>query len=208
MNTISNSGQRGLSNSLAAALWTLDTAFEAAAAGATGINLHWGDGASLYAALLRQSKGSRCAACVCARAWSGFAAACACVLATARCGMLPGHTPARRPSCAQTLHCAHPLAHRPTLAHHEPLPAPRSIVKPPYYAYLMFQMALGSGASFMGTAAFMATLGCRLKVTVACPCAQVFSRLRPQVGADSVVRVLPPTPACACAGPSMRAASP
>jgi hypothetical protein len=82
MNSISNSGHRGVSNSLAAALWTLDGAFEVAAAGAVGINLHWGDGLSLYAALLRQSSGS-------------------------------------------------------------------SIVKPPYYAYLMFQMALGQGVSFI-----------------------------------------------------------
>jgi hypothetical protein len=58
MNTISNSGQRGLSNALAAALWTLDGAFEAASAGSVGINLHWGDGLSLYAALLRQGSGS------------------------------------------------------------------------------------------------------------------------------------------------------
>eukprot|EP00775_Hariotina_reticulata_P005212 gene5212-5450_t len=76
------SSRSGISNSLAAALWTLDGAFEVASTGAVGINLHWGDGLSLYAALLRQSSGS-------------------------------------------------------------------SIVKPPYYAYLMFQMALGQGVSFI-----------------------------------------------------------
>lgn len=83
MNTISNSGRSGLSDSLAAALWTLDSAFEVANTGSVGINLHWGDGMALYAALLRQASGA-------------------------------------------------------------------SIVKPPYYAYLMFQMALGSGARFIG----------------------------------------------------------
>lgn len=97
MNTISNSGARGISNSLAAALWTLDGAFEVAATGATGINLHWGDGLALYAALLRQGSGA-------------------------------------------------------------------SIVKPPYYAYLMFQMALGSGASFMHQPLSYPTPGSRLKI--------------------------------------------
>lgn len=97
MNTISNSGRQGISNSLAAALWTLDGAFEVAATGATGINLHWGDGMALYAALLRQGSGN-------------------------------------------------------------------SIVKPPYYAYLMFQMALGSGAAFISTPSFQATPGSKIKV--------------------------------------------
>lgn len=97
MNTISNSGARGISNSLAAALWTLDGAFEVAAAGAAGINLHWGDGQALYAALLRQSGGA-------------------------------------------------------------------SIVKPPYYAYLMFQMALGTGANFMPQALSYPTPNSRLKI--------------------------------------------
>lgn len=97
MNTISNSGRQGISNSLAAALWTLDGAFEVAATGATGINLHWGDGLALYAALLRQGSGN-------------------------------------------------------------------SIVKPPYYAYLMFQMALGSGAAFISTPSFQATPGSKIKV--------------------------------------------
>jgi hypothetical protein len=97
MNTISNSGAQGLSNSMAAALWTLDGAFEVAATGASGINLHWGDGLALYAALLRQKNGA-------------------------------------------------------------------GIVKPPYYAYLMFQMALGSGASFMSQPLFQATPGSRIKV--------------------------------------------
>jgi hypothetical protein len=82
MNTISNSGRAGVSDSLAAALWTLDAALEVAATGATGINLHWGDGFSLYAALLRQAGGA-------------------------------------------------------------------SIVKPPYYAYLLLQMALGPGSSIL-----------------------------------------------------------
>lgn len=79
MNTISNSGREGLSDNLAAALWTLDGAFEVANTGAVGINLHWGSGLTLYAALLRQQSGA-------------------------------------------------------------------AYVKPPYYAYLLFQMALGQGA--------------------------------------------------------------
>jgi hypothetical protein len=58
MNTISNSGREGLSDSLAAALWTLDGALEVANTGAVGINLHWGDGLALYAALLRQKSGA------------------------------------------------------------------------------------------------------------------------------------------------------
>lgn len=97
MNTISNSGKPGISNSLAAALWTLDGAFEVAATGAAGINLHWGDGLALYAALLRQDGG-------------------------------------------------------------------KSIIKPPYYAYLLFQMALGSGAAFMSRPFFQATPTARVKV--------------------------------------------
>lgn len=79
MNTISNSGRSGISDSLAAALWTLDGAFEVANTGAVGINLHWGNGMAVYAALLRQASGA-------------------------------------------------------------------GIVKPPYYAYLLFQMALGAGS--------------------------------------------------------------
>lgn len=82
MNTISNSGREGLSDSLAAALWTLDGAFEVANTGAVGINLHWGDGLALYAALLRQKTGA-------------------------------------------------------------------AFVKPTYYAYLLLQMALGSGAQLV-----------------------------------------------------------
>ncbi|KAF6257756.1 glycoside hydrolase superfamily [Scenedesmus sp. NREL 46B-D3] len=82
MNTISNSGREGLSDSLAAALWTLDGAFEVANTGAVGINLHWGDGLALYAALLRQKTGA-------------------------------------------------------------------AYVKPTYYAYLLLQMALGSGAQLV-----------------------------------------------------------
>jgi hypothetical protein len=58
MNTISNSGRVGVSNVLAAALWTLDCAFEVAAAGAVGINVHQGSGQSLYTALLRRSNHS------------------------------------------------------------------------------------------------------------------------------------------------------
>lgn len=97
MNTISNNGAQGISNSLAAALWTLDGLLEVAATDAAGVNLHWGDGLALYAALLRQSSGT-------------------------------------------------------------------SIVKPPYYAYLLFQMALGTGASFIPQPLSYPTPGSRLKV--------------------------------------------
>lgn len=38
----------------AAALWTLDAAFEAAAAGSVGINLHQGAGQNLYTAIVRR----------------------------------------------------------------------------------------------------------------------------------------------------------
>eukprot|EP00877_Chromochloris_zofingiensis_P014328 jgi/Chrzof1/9149/Cz03g37210.t1 len=86
-NTISNSGRDGVSNVLASALWTLDAAFETAAAGAVGINYHWGDGQSLYTAVVR---------------------------ALAKDGTLQG-----------------------------------PIIKPPYYAYLMFQMAVASGSQFV-----------------------------------------------------------
>jgi hypothetical protein len=48
MNTISNSGRLGVSNVFAAALWTLDGAFEVAASGAVGVNLHQGAGQNLY----------------------------------------------------------------------------------------------------------------------------------------------------------------
>jgi hypothetical protein len=96
MNTISNSGREGLSDSLAAALWTLDGALEVANTGAVGINLHWGDGLALYAALLRQSSGA-------------------------------------------------------------------AYVKPTYYAYLLLQMALGSGAQLVKLD-LQAIPGAKLKV--------------------------------------------
>ena len=53
MNTISNSGRDGVSNVLAAALWTLDGMFEVLAAGAVGVNLHQGAGQNLYTAIVR-----------------------------------------------------------------------------------------------------------------------------------------------------------
>ncbi|GBF91995.1 hypothetical protein Rsub_04719 [Raphidocelis subcapitata] len=53
MNTISNSGRDGVSNTLAAALWTLDAMFEVASTGAVGVNLHQGAGQNLYSALIR-----------------------------------------------------------------------------------------------------------------------------------------------------------
>uniref|UniRef100_A0A383V8Y6 Beta-glucuronidase C-terminal domain-containing protein n=1 Tax=Tetradesmus obliquus TaxID=3088 RepID=A0A383V8Y6_TETOB len=96
MNTISNSGREGLSDSLAAALWTLDGALEVANTGAVGINLHWGDGLALYAALLRQKTGA-------------------------------------------------------------------AYVKPTYYAYLLLQMALGSGAQLVKLD-LQALPGAKLKV--------------------------------------------
>jgi hypothetical protein len=96
MNTISNSGREGLSDSLAAALWTLDGALEVANTGAVGINLHWGDGLALYAALLRQKSGA-------------------------------------------------------------------AYVKPTYYAYLLLQMALGSGAQLVKLD-LQAIPGAKLKV--------------------------------------------
>jgi hypothetical protein len=40
MNTISNSGLRGVSDTLSGALWSLDAALEVAATGATGVNFH------------------------------------------------------------------------------------------------------------------------------------------------------------------------
>eukprot|EP00775_Hariotina_reticulata_P005367 gene5367-5602_t len=53
MNTISNSGRPGVSNVMAAALWTLDGSFEVAQAGAVGVNFHQGAGQNLYAAVIR-----------------------------------------------------------------------------------------------------------------------------------------------------------
>ncbi len=52
-NTISDSGKVGVSDTFAAALWSLDSSFEAAAAGAIGMNFHQGNGGSIYAAVLR-----------------------------------------------------------------------------------------------------------------------------------------------------------
>jgi hypothetical protein len=43
-NSAVGGGRAGLSNVFAAALWTADAAFEFAAAGAAGINMHWGVG--------------------------------------------------------------------------------------------------------------------------------------------------------------------
>lgn len=42
MNTISNNGRRGVSDTLAGALWSLDAMMEVAASGATGVNFHCG----------------------------------------------------------------------------------------------------------------------------------------------------------------------
>lgn len=53
MNTISNSGKRGVSDVFAAALWTLDASFEVADAGGVGVNFHQGAGQNLYAAIIR-----------------------------------------------------------------------------------------------------------------------------------------------------------
>lgn len=53
MNTISNSGRRGVSDVFAAALWTLDASFEVAQAGGVGVNFHQGAGQNLYAAIIR-----------------------------------------------------------------------------------------------------------------------------------------------------------
>lgn len=53
MNTISNSGREGVSDVMAAALWTIDASFEVAAAGGIGVNLHQGSGQNLYAAVIR-----------------------------------------------------------------------------------------------------------------------------------------------------------
>jgi hypothetical protein len=87
MNSISNSGRRGVSNSFAAALWSLDGTLETAAAGAIGVNFHWGQGATVYTAIIRRKA--------------------------------PDGT----------------------------ILAP--LVMTPFYAYLMFQIAVGSGSSFM-----------------------------------------------------------
>lgn len=56
MNSISNNGRRGVSDALGGALWALDAALEAAAAGATGVNFHWGSGANVYSAVIRRTK--------------------------------------------------------------------------------------------------------------------------------------------------------
>lgn len=53
MNSISNSGRRGVSDAFAAALWTLDGSFEVAQAGGVGVNFHQGAGQNLYAAIIR-----------------------------------------------------------------------------------------------------------------------------------------------------------
>lgn len=53
MNTISNSGRRGVSDVFAAALWTLDGSFEVAQGGGVGVNFHQGAGQNLYAAIIR-----------------------------------------------------------------------------------------------------------------------------------------------------------
>ena len=53
MNTISNSGRAGVSDVMAAALWTVDGALEVAQAGGIGVNLHQGAGQNLYAAVIR-----------------------------------------------------------------------------------------------------------------------------------------------------------
>lgn len=53
MNTISNSGRRGVSDAFAAALWTLDGSFEIAQNGGVGVNFHQGAGQNLYAAIIR-----------------------------------------------------------------------------------------------------------------------------------------------------------
>ena len=53
MNTISNSGRRGVSDVFSAALWTLDGSLEVAAAGGVGVNFHQGAGQNLYAAVIR-----------------------------------------------------------------------------------------------------------------------------------------------------------
>lgn len=52
-NTISNSGKAGVSDAFAAALWSLDSTFEAAAAGAIGMHFHQGNGGAYYSAVLR-----------------------------------------------------------------------------------------------------------------------------------------------------------
>lgn len=53
MNTISNSGRAGVSDVMAAALWTVDASFEVAQAGGVGVNFHQGSGQNLYAAVIR-----------------------------------------------------------------------------------------------------------------------------------------------------------
>jgi len=53
MNTISNSGRRGVSDVFSAALWTLDGSLEVAAAGGVGVNFHQVAGQNLYAAVIR-----------------------------------------------------------------------------------------------------------------------------------------------------------
>jgi hypothetical protein len=53
INTISNSGKRGVSDVFASALWTLDASFEVAQGGGIGVNFHQGAGQNLYAAVIR-----------------------------------------------------------------------------------------------------------------------------------------------------------
>ncbi|GBF89859.1 hypothetical protein Rsub_02563 [Raphidocelis subcapitata] len=56
MNSISNSGLRGVSDTLSGALWSLDAALEVAASGSTGVNFHWGSGSNVYSAVIRRTK--------------------------------------------------------------------------------------------------------------------------------------------------------
>ena len=58
MNTISNSGRRGVSDVFSAALWTLDGSFEVAQGGGVGVNFHQGAGQNLYAAIIRCVRGT------------------------------------------------------------------------------------------------------------------------------------------------------
>jgi hypothetical protein len=62
MNTISNSGRRNVSDVFAAALWTLDASLEVALAGSVGVNLHQGNGRTVYTAILRWYNAGRLAA--------------------------------------------------------------------------------------------------------------------------------------------------
>ncbi|KIY98881.1 hypothetical protein MNEG_9078 [Monoraphidium neglectum] len=56
MNTISNNGLRGVSDTMSGALWALDAAFEVAATGATGVNFHWGSGQNVYSAVILRTQ--------------------------------------------------------------------------------------------------------------------------------------------------------